>query len=160
MAADYFALGVMAYEFMLGRRPYLGRNRKEIRDAILAKQVQVRKQDLPPGWSLAAADFINRLIQRKPARRLGYSGPEEVKSHPWFFGFPWISLVEKSLHAPFVPSPGENFDARVASLDWKDEEEVAATTAVPGLFEGYFYDVKWLPPVSLDLKPRTKLISD
>ena len=26
--ADYFALGVMGYEFMLGRRPYNGRNRK------------------------------------------------------------------------------------------------------------------------------------
>jgi len=29
---DYFALGVIIYEFMLGRRPYYGRNRKEIRD--------------------------------------------------------------------------------------------------------------------------------
>lgn len=37
IAVDYFALGVIAYEFMLGRRPYLGRSRKEIRDAILAK---------------------------------------------------------------------------------------------------------------------------
>jgi len=25
---DYFALGVMGYEFMLGRRPYVGKNRK------------------------------------------------------------------------------------------------------------------------------------
>jgi serine/threonine protein kinase len=31
-AVDYFAVGVLAYEFMLGRRPYLGRSRKEIRD--------------------------------------------------------------------------------------------------------------------------------
>lgn len=31
-AVDYFAVGVIAYEFMLGRRPYLGRSRKEIRD--------------------------------------------------------------------------------------------------------------------------------
>lgn len=27
-AADYFALGVMGYEFMFGKRPYNGRNRK------------------------------------------------------------------------------------------------------------------------------------
>ncbi len=26
-AVDYFALGVLAYEFMLGRRPYNGRSR-------------------------------------------------------------------------------------------------------------------------------------
>lgn len=32
IGVDYFALGVIAYEFMMGRRPYLGRSRKEIRD--------------------------------------------------------------------------------------------------------------------------------
>lgn len=31
-AVDYFALGVIAYEFMVGRRPYNGRSRNEIRD--------------------------------------------------------------------------------------------------------------------------------
>jgi serum/glucocorticoid-regulated kinase 2 len=37
LTADYFALGVIAYECMNGRRPYIGKNRKEIRDLILAK---------------------------------------------------------------------------------------------------------------------------
>ena len=32
VAVDYYALGVIAYECMLGRRPYLGRSRREIRD--------------------------------------------------------------------------------------------------------------------------------
>jgi len=36
---DYFAVGVMAYECMFGRRPYVGKSRKEIRDHILSKQV-------------------------------------------------------------------------------------------------------------------------
>jgi serine/threonine kinase 32 len=39
--ADYYALGVIAYELMLGRRPYVGANRKEIKDQILSKQVSV-----------------------------------------------------------------------------------------------------------------------
>ena len=38
-AVDYFAVGVIGYEFMLGRRPYVGRNRKEIRDMMFSKQV-------------------------------------------------------------------------------------------------------------------------
>ena len=33
-SADYFALGVIAYELLIGKRPYLGKTRKEIRDAI------------------------------------------------------------------------------------------------------------------------------
>jgi len=32
VAVDYYALGVIAYECMMGRRPYLGRSRREIRD--------------------------------------------------------------------------------------------------------------------------------
>mmetsp|Transcript_7085 Transcript_7085/g.6936 ORF Transcript_7085/g.6936 Transcript_7085/m.6936 type:complete len:194 (+) Transcript_7085:172-753(+) len=48
-AVDYFALGVLAYEFMTGKRPYLGKDRKEIRDAILARQVQLKRSDIPEG---------------------------------------------------------------------------------------------------------------
>jgi hypothetical protein len=49
---------------MMGRRPYLGRSRQEIRDQILAKQVQVKKQEVPPNWSLEAADFANRVVEQ------------------------------------------------------------------------------------------------
>ena len=37
LPVDYYAIGVIAYECMLGRRPYNGRSRKEIRDKILDK---------------------------------------------------------------------------------------------------------------------------
>lgn len=37
VAVDYFALGVIAYECMMGRRPYVGKSRKEIRDHIFSK---------------------------------------------------------------------------------------------------------------------------
>ena len=103
MAVDYFALGVIVYECMLGRRPYVGRSRQEIRDQILAKQVQIKKNELPYGWSLEAADFANKLIQRKPVNRLGLNGPDEVKDHPWFKGFQWEKLLNKELLAPYVP---------------------------------------------------------
>jgi serine/threonine protein kinase len=62
IAVDYFALGVIVYEFMVGRRPYLGRSRKEIRDSMLAKQVKLTRHDIPEGWSLEAADFANKLL--------------------------------------------------------------------------------------------------
>lgn len=63
-SVDYFAVGVIAYECMFGRRPYLGKSRKEIRDHILSKQVQIKDKDVPLGWSLEAADFINKV--RRP----------------------------------------------------------------------------------------------
>lgn len=107
---DYFALGVICYECMIGKRPYLGRSRKEIRDQILAKQVQIKIDDIPKGWSIEAADFINRLIQRKPAKRLGTNGPAEVKNHPWLKNYDWSKLSRKEIEPPFRPNTRNVFD--------------------------------------------------
>ena len=41
------------------------------------------KDEIPEGWSLEAADFINRLLQKKESLRLGSQGLEEVLNHPW-----------------------------------------------------------------------------
>jgi len=60
-AVDYFAVGVIAFEFMYGIRPYLGKSRKEIKDLILSKQVQIKPGDIYDGWSIEAADFINKV---------------------------------------------------------------------------------------------------
>ena len=79
----------------------MGRNRKEIRDHILGKQVRIKKQDIPNGWSVEAADFINQLLQRKPSNRLGLNGPVQVKAHPWFKNFPWQDLYDKRIIPPF-----------------------------------------------------------
>ena len=110
IAVDYFALGVIGYEFMNGKRPYLGKNRKEIKDKILSTQVQIKKDNIPPGWGVESADFINRLIQRKPANRLGLRGPTEVKEHLWFKNYDWKNLYLGKLISPFKPKNGDNFD--------------------------------------------------
>ena len=60
---DYFAIGVIAFEFMYGVRPYLGKSRKEIKELIIAKQVQIKKQDIPEDWSVESGDFINKVLQ-------------------------------------------------------------------------------------------------
>ena len=37
IAVDYFGLGILLFEFMTGKRPYVGKTRKEIRDRIFEK---------------------------------------------------------------------------------------------------------------------------
>ena len=66
VSVDYYAIGIIAYECMMGRRPYNGRGRKEIRDNILSKQIKINPKEIPEGWSKEAVDFINGLIKRKP----------------------------------------------------------------------------------------------
>jgi serine/threonine protein kinase len=119
IAVDYFALGVIGYELMMRKRPYLGKNRKEIKEKIMSHQVQVKKNMVPQGWSVESADFINRLLQRKPANRLGLRGPTEVKEHLWFKGYDWKNLYLGKLKAPFVPKKGDNFDFRYCNAPEK-----------------------------------------
>ena len=83
--ADFFAIGVMLYEFMLGERPYNGRNRKEIREDVLKKQVYIKKENLPSGWKSDCVEFCNLLLMRKPYKRLGYNGGIiELKNNNFF----------------------------------------------------------------------------
>lgn len=106
---------------MFGKRPYTGRNRKEIREHILAKQIQIKRVEIPQGWSIEAADFINRLIQRKPLNRLGLNGPEDVKNHPWLRDFPWDDLLRQKITSPFIPPNEDNFDANYTNSEWRDQ---------------------------------------
>lgn len=110
IAVDYFALGVIGYEFMMGTRPYLGNSRKEIRDKIMAKQARIKPEDIPNDWSSDAADCINRLIQRKARQRLGYYGARSITEHAWFKYYPWQELYEGKLEAPFIPRNHDNID--------------------------------------------------
>jgi len=61
IAVDYFALGVIIHECMLGKRPYIGRSKKEIRDQMISKEVQIKKNGIPFGWSYEAASFVNKV---------------------------------------------------------------------------------------------------
>jgi hypothetical protein len=54
------------------------------------------------------ADFVNRLIQRKPVNRMGVNGPSEIKNHPWLRGYQWDDLLAGRLIAPFIPAVIKN----------------------------------------------------
>ncbi|CAD8095847.1 unnamed protein product [Paramecium sonneborni] len=147
-AVDYYALGVIAYEFMLGRRPYVGRSRQEIRDQIMAKQVQIKKSEIPDNWSIEGADFINRLIQRKPQQRLGFNDSQEIKQHPWFQNFPWQKLQNFELIPPFQPNRTEdNFDQKQILIEDEENNEliqqnlkVLKDPSSLELFQGYEFN--------------------
>lgn len=69
---------------------------------MLSKQHSIKKKDMPASWSIEAADFINQLIVRQPANRLGdKGGVQDLKQHPWFLKYPWRQLEERKLASPF-----------------------------------------------------------
>jgi serine/threonine protein kinase len=113
--------------------------------------VQIRRHEIPEGWSIEAADFINKCLQRKPANRLGLNGPHEVKQHVWLKDFNWQALLDKKVVAPYQPEKNqENFDQKQANAadPWKDEnvEQLKQNSlllrrnSIQNLFSGYYFD--------------------
>lgn len=88
---------------MLGRRPYHGASRKEIRTDILSRQEYIKQQQIPKHWSNEAVAFTNGLIQRKPSCRLGKDGIQELKNHEWFANWNWESFAEMKVKSPLKP---------------------------------------------------------
>ena len=121
---DFFAIGVIGYEFMTGTRPYCGKNRKEIKEQMLSKPAVINEENMPQGWSQESADFINKLLERKENKRLGYKeGTKELMKHHWLKYYPWDELKSKTLLAPFVPDPKDNYDKNYCeSIDKISEE--------------------------------------
>ena len=135
---DYFALGVLTFEFMMGKRPYTGKNRREIKEKIIATQFIISKDNIPEGWSFDAADFINKLLQRKPANRLGLRSAKEVKEHPWIKKYPWNDLYNKKIIPSFKPPPGDNFDKKYCN----QEEKINAS--MKAKYEKYLSDPNYV----------------
>ena len=48
--SDFYALGVIAHELMLNKRPYKGRTRKELKEQMLHKKIKIRNSQCPRGW--------------------------------------------------------------------------------------------------------------
>ena len=144
---DFFAIGIMGYEFMMGQRPYLGKSRKEIKHLVLKKQAKIEEDDIPEGWSEESVDFINNCLKRKESRRLGYiNGVSDLKNHIWFKRFDWESLYNKTMQAPFVPKKAGNYDKKYC----EGVEKVSETTLeryqgyitkknFKHIFDGYTY---------------------
>ena len=121
-AVDFFAIGIIGYEFMFGTRPYNGKNRKEIKHLILKKQAKIDEDDTD--WSSESVDFINKCLKRKDTKRLGYKdGIKELKNHKWFNGFDWDALFNKTILAPFVPKKEGNYDKKYCEMIEKCGED-------------------------------------
>ena len=120
---DFFAIGVIGYEFMMGKRPYYGKNRKEIKEQMFSTQAKIKQEEIQKGWSPESADFIDRLLLRKPELRLGAKGVKELKEHSWLKYYPWEQLMNKTLPAPFMPEKRDNFDKRYCESADKITEE-------------------------------------
>ena len=165
---DFFAIGVIGYEFMIGSRPYCGKNRKEIKEQMLSKAVIINEDILPSGWSKESADFINKLLERKDNKRLGYKErAKELMKHHWLKYYPWDELKSKSLLAPFIPDPNDNFDKNYCeSIDKISEEtksryeEIYSSAHFKKIFVDFYFDTEEMRKIRKEKEQKDKLMKE
>uniref|UniRef100_A0A8C0XPA5 Serine/threonine-protein kinase N1 n=1 Tax=Castor canadensis TaxID=51338 RepID=A0A8C0XPA5_CASCN len=99
-AVDWWGLGVLLYEMLVGESPFPGDDEEEVFDSIVNDEVRY-----PRFLSAEAIGVMRRLLRRNPERRLGSTerDAEDVKKQPFFRTLGWDALLARRLPPPFVP---------------------------------------------------------
>ncbi|KAM4575183.1 microtubule-associated serine/threonine-protein kinase 3 [Fundulus diaphanus] len=96
---DWWAMGIILYEFLVGCVPFFGDTPEELFGQVVSDEIIWPEGDdaLPAD----AQDLITRLLRQSPLDRLGTGGASEVKQHPFFVGVDWNGLLRQK--AEFIP---------------------------------------------------------
>uniref|UniRef100_G1T751 non-specific serine/threonine protein kinase n=1 Tax=Oryctolagus cuniculus TaxID=9986 RepID=G1T751_RABIT len=126
---DWWAMGVILYEFLVGCVPFFGDTPEELFGQVISDDIVWPEGDdaLPPD----AQDLTSKLLHQNPLERLGTGSACEVKQHPFFTGLDWTGLLRQK--AEFIPQLESEDDTsyfdtrseRYHHVDSEDEEEVS-----------------------------------
>ncbi|XP_077460929.1 microtubule-associated serine/threonine-protein kinase 1 isoform X4 [Stigmatopora argus] len=96
---DWWAMGIILYEFLVGCVPFFGDTPEELFGQVITDDMIWPDGDdaLPE----EAQALISSLLQTNLLIRLGTGGAFEVKEHPFFTELDWNSLLRQK--AEFVP---------------------------------------------------------
>uniref|UniRef100_A0A4W3JR35 non-specific serine/threonine protein kinase n=1 Tax=Callorhinchus milii TaxID=7868 RepID=A0A4W3JR35_CALMI len=96
---DWWAMGIILYEFVVGCVPFFGDTPEELFGQVISDEINWPEgDDTPP---LDTQDLITMLLRQNPLERLGTGGAYEVKQHDFFHGLDWNGLLRQK--AEFIP---------------------------------------------------------
>ncbi|XP_057475698.1 probable serine/threonine protein kinase IRE isoform X2 [Actinidia eriantha] len=98
--ADWWSVGVILFELLVGIPPFNAEHPQQIFDNIINRDIPW--PSVPEEMSLEAYDLIDKLLIENPVQRLGATGATEVKQHPFFKDINWDTLARQK--AMFIPS--------------------------------------------------------
>jgi len=129
-SVDWWGVGVVMYEMMVGRLPFYNRDHEKLFELILMDEVR-----FPRTISGDAKDLLQGLLIKDPLQRLG-GGPEDaqaVKSHAFFASINWTDLEKKRLTPPFKPQVVSETDTRYFDSEFTGESvELTPPDHAPG----------------------------
>lgn len=122
-AVDWWAFGILVYEFLVGQPPFWDQNPMKIYEQIVEGRVRY-----PSAMSPDARDLISGLCTVDTSKRLGNikGGAGAVKAHSWFRNIDWDALYHRKVQGPIVPhlrGPADtrNFDEYEPEPEGREE---------------------------------------
>ena len=96
-AVDWYLLGVLLYEMLVGITPFFT-NRKE----DIFHNIEFEELKIPEFIKEDTASLLRGLLQKDPWKRLGGSNrdAEEIKEHPYFKDVNWDDVYNKRITPP------------------------------------------------------------
>uniref|UniRef100_A0A8C8VKI7 non-specific serine/threonine protein kinase n=1 Tax=Pelusios castaneus TaxID=367368 RepID=A0A8C8VKI7_9SAUR len=96
---DWWAMGIILYEFLVGCVPFFGDTPEELFGQVISDEIMWPEGDeaLPAD----SQDLITKLLRHCPLERLGTGGAHEVKNHSFFHNLDWNGLLRQK--AEFIP---------------------------------------------------------
>lgn len=160
--ADYWSLGVMLYEFLMGEPPFHGENEEETHTNILRAHIDFSEME-EEGFSPEVIDLLKKLFVIDPHKRLGEKSIEEIIQHPWFKG-----VDTKTAEPPFVPelktsSDTNYFQQRYTFKDEDDSDIIDDIADVnPNYHKELSKEISQFQAVAVDQlkKKNTNVVSD
>lgn len=106
---DYYCLGALLYELVLGIPPYYSLSHEEIYQGILNEELSFPSHTL---LSEEIKSLLRGLLEKNPSKRLGHLyGAKEILIHPWVGKVNRKLIESKGLVPPFKPDLSSfNFD--------------------------------------------------
>uniref|UniRef100_A0AAQ4QAP6 Protein kinase N3 n=1 Tax=Gasterosteus aculeatus aculeatus TaxID=481459 RepID=A0AAQ4QAP6_GASAC len=106
-AVDWWGMGVLIFEMLIGESPFPGEDEEEVFDSIVNDDVQY-PGSLPPD----VVCIIQKLFKKNPLKRLGAGERDaaELKGEKFFESIDWEALLAKKVTPPFLPSIKESVD--------------------------------------------------
>jgi serine/threonine protein kinase len=106
--SDWWAFGVLIYEFLVGQSPFMDENENEMYQKICKGSV-----DYPPGLDPVTKSLLDGLLRVDASTRLGCTaiGAEEIKAHPWFHGIDWGKVLAHRYQPPLMPMVEDEGDS-------------------------------------------------
>ncbi|XP_072303014.1 myotonin-protein kinase isoform X2 [Eucyclogobius newberryi] len=141
---DWWALGVCAYEMLLGCTPFYAESITETYAKIIHFQEYFEFPPSGPELSDRARLFITGLICERDVR-LGRRGVSDFRTHPFFSGVDWSSLHKAPApYEPEVTNPTDtsNFDVVddcLSEMETLSDVMGRAPVGVHLAFVGYSY---------------------